>query len=86
LKAIITGATGFVGRLLARRLPSASHLSIGSEGWRAAIAAADFDSATVFHLSRREFGAAATTFVLLAMATTVARARHRIGSSITSRS
>ena len=53
MKAIITGATGFVGRLLARRLPSASHLSIGSEGWRAAIAAADFDSATVFHLAAR---------------------------------
>jgi uncharacterized membrane protein YphA (DoxX/SURF4 family) len=43
-------------------------------------------SATVFHLSRREFGAAATTFVLLAMATTVARARHKVGGTVTSRS
>ena len=34
-------------------------------------------SATRLHLSRREFGAAATTFVLLAMATTVAVARHQ---------
>jgi len=34
-------------------------------------------SATFFHLSRGEFGSAATTFVLLAMATTVAIARRR---------
>ena len=34
-------------------------------------------SATIFHLSRGEFGAAATTVVLLAMATTVAIARRR---------
>jgi putative oxidoreductase len=34
-------------------------------------------SATIFHLSRGEFGAAATTVVLLAMATTVAVARRR---------
>jgi uncharacterized membrane protein YphA (DoxX/SURF4 family) len=34
-------------------------------------------SATSYHLSRGEFGAAATTAVLLAMATTVAIARRR---------
>lgn len=34
-------------------------------------------SATTYHLSRREFGSAATTLVLLAMATTVAVARHQ---------
>ena len=34
-------------------------------------------SATIFHLSRGEFPAAATTVVLLAMATTVAIARRR---------
>ena len=34
-------------------------------------------SATVYHLSRREFGAAATTLVLLAMATTVAVQRRQ---------
>jgi uncharacterized membrane protein YphA (DoxX/SURF4 family) len=33
-------------------------------------------SAAIFHLTRREFGAAATTIVLLAMATTVALARR----------
>jgi hypothetical protein len=43
-------------------------------------------SATLYHLSRREFGAAATTLVLLAMATTVARARHQPRLSVTSRS
>ena len=34
-------------------------------------------SATIFHLSRREFGSAVSTVVLLAMATTVARARYQ---------
>jgi len=33
-------------------------------------------SATIFHLTRGEFSSAATTVVLLAMATTVARARR----------
>ena len=33
-------------------------------------------SATIFHLTRREFSAAATTVVLLAMATTVAVGRR----------
>jgi hypothetical protein len=34
-------------------------------------------SATIFHLTRGEISSAATTAVLLAMATTVARARRR---------
>ncbi len=34
-------------------------------------------SATVFHLTRREYSAAATTIVLLAMATVVARGRYQ---------
>jgi hypothetical protein len=34
-------------------------------------------SATIFHLTRGEIGSAATTVVLLAMATAVARARRR---------
>jgi putative oxidoreductase len=39
-------------------------------------------SATIFHLTRREFSSAATTIVLLAMAAAVARARRqpRVGS------
>ena len=53
MKAIITGASGFVGRVLARRVPSATRLPLGSADWRAAIAAADFDAATVLHLAAR---------------------------------
>jgi len=34
-------------------------------------------SATIFHLMRREYSSAATTIVLLAMATVVARARYQ---------
>ena len=34
-------------------------------------------SATIFHVARGEFSSAATTFVLLIMATVVVRARHR---------
>jgi len=34
-------------------------------------------SATIFHLTRREYSSAVTTFVLLAMATVVAWARHQ---------
>lgn len=34
-------------------------------------------SATIFHLMRREFSSAATTLVLLAMATAVARVRYQ---------
>lgn len=34
-------------------------------------------SATIFHLTRREYSSAATTVVLLAIATAVARARYR---------
>jgi hypothetical protein len=35
-------------------------------------------SATVFHLARSEFSSAATTLLLLAMATWVAYMRHRV--------
>ena len=38
-------------------------------------------SATILHLTRREFSAAATTVVLLAMATAVARARRQSRAS-----
>lgn len=53
----------------------------GIEPWLVAWAAGGLMivmvSATIFHLSRGEFGPAATTLVLLAMATTVARARYQ---------
>jgi hypothetical protein len=39
-------------------------------------------SATIFHLTRGEISSAATTLVLLAMATTVARVRRREGRGV----
>jgi nucleoside-diphosphate-sugar epimerase len=56
VKAIITGASGFVGRALARRLPEATRIALGAAGWREAIGAATFKSATVFHLAGRAHG------------------------------
>jgi len=57
----------------------------GIEPWLVAWAAGGLMivmvSATVFHLSRGEFSSAVITFVLLAMATTVARARYQPGES-----
>jgi nucleoside-diphosphate-sugar epimerase len=59
VKAIITGASGFVGRVLARRLPGAMPVALGAADWRAAIGATTFDSATVFHLAGRAHGGGA---------------------------
>jgi nucleoside-diphosphate-sugar epimerase len=56
VKAIITGASGFVGRVLARRLPDASRLALGGAAWHEALAGASFKSATVFHLAGRAHG------------------------------
>jgi nucleoside-diphosphate-sugar epimerase len=53
VKAIVTGASGFVGGALARRLDAAVPLGLGSAHWRAAIDSADFAAATVFHLAAR---------------------------------
>lgn len=39
-------------------------------------------SATIFHLTRREYSSAATTLVLLAMSTAVARVRYRPHQSL----
>ena len=60
MHAIVTGANGFVGRVLCAALP-ADHrkLSLGSEGWEQAIGAAPLAGATIFHLAARvhELGA-----------------------------
>ena len=51
---IVTGATGFVGARLVRRLgPGVTPLSMGAEGWAAAAQSAPFADATVFHLAAR---------------------------------
>lgn len=46
-------------------------------GWAAGGLMIVMVSATIFHLSRGEYSSAATTIVLLVMATTVARARYQ---------
>ena len=52
--AIVTGASGFVGRALGARLGAAPHaLSLGALDWRERIAAAPWAGATVFHLAAR---------------------------------
>ena len=50
---VITGATGFVGRALAARLPEFTSLSLAGEGWRGSLATADLRGATVIHLGAR---------------------------------
>jgi len=50
---VITGATGFVGRSLAARLPGFTRLSLAGPGWREALAGADLRGATVIHLGAR---------------------------------
>lgn len=52
-KALVTGASGFVGRALAGRLGPHQGIALGSAGWREAIAAADYRGATVIHLAAR---------------------------------
>jgi nucleoside-diphosphate-sugar epimerase len=53
LRAIVTGASGFVGRALVARCPSAESISLGREGWPERIAATAWRDATVFHLAAR---------------------------------
>lgn len=52
-KALVTGAGGFVGSAFVARLVSHAKLALGGEGWREAIAGADFRDATVVHLAAR---------------------------------
>lgn len=54
---IVTGATGFVGRRLVRRLgPNVATVSMSAEGWAAAAQSAPFANATVLHLAARVHG------------------------------
>ncbi len=50
---VITGATGFVGRALASRLPALTRLSLADGQWRERLAGADLRGATVIHLGAR---------------------------------
>jgi UDP-glucose 4-epimerase len=52
-RVIATGATGFVGRALARALPRMQGIRFGTPDWREAIARADLRDATIFHLAAR---------------------------------
>lgn len=52
--ALVTGATGFVGRALARALPqSPATLALGDAGWEERLAKAPFAETVVFHLAAR---------------------------------
>jgi nucleoside-diphosphate-sugar epimerase len=50
---VITGASGFVGRSLAARLPSFMRLSLAGERWREALSGTELGGATVIHLGAR---------------------------------
>ena len=50
---VITGATGFIGRALAARLPGCVRLSLAGDAWREAIDAVDLHDATLIHLGAR---------------------------------
>ena len=66
--AVITGASGFVGRVLARRVEGAHALAMGRDDWQAACAAAPLRGAIVYHLAARahEMEAAASEAQYLA--------------------
>ena len=54
MQAIVTGASGFVGRVLCATLPTTSHaLSFGSVDWEHALRSAPLKGATIFHLAAR---------------------------------
>lgn len=50
---VVTGASGFVGRALAARMPGLAPLSLAGEGWRERLAGTDLRGATVIHLGAR---------------------------------
>ncbi len=52
-RAVITGASGFVGSALAARLPAATPQAFGAHDWRESLARADLRGATIFHLAAR---------------------------------
>jgi nucleoside-diphosphate-sugar epimerase len=51
--ALLTGAGGFVGSALARRLHGHCALSLGAADWEARLEAAPLEGATVYHLAAR---------------------------------
>jgi nucleoside-diphosphate-sugar epimerase len=54
MQAIVTGASGFVGRALCAALPPGHHaLSFGSADWERALRSAPLAGATIFHLAAR---------------------------------
>jgi nucleoside-diphosphate-sugar epimerase len=57
---VVTGATGFVGRALARALGECAALRLGIDEWRAGIERAEFRGAAVFHLAARVHEAGAS--------------------------
>lgn len=56
-RVVITGASGFIGRVLAARLPTASRaISFASNDWAARLEETDLAGATIFHLAARAHG------------------------------
>src|SRR5688572_22471622 len=54
MQAIVTGASGFVGKALCAMLPAGyQRLAFGSPDWERALRSAPFAGATVFHLAAR---------------------------------
>jgi nucleoside-diphosphate-sugar epimerase len=59
-KALVSGATGFVGRALVAHLEAASgRLKLSEDDWVEQLRSADFRDATVFHLAARVHGTGA---------------------------
>jgi nucleoside-diphosphate-sugar epimerase len=56
MNAVVTGASGFVGRAMAARLADTQVLALGSADWRANVARTDFAGAHVWHLAARVHG------------------------------
>ena len=52
-RTIVSGASGFVGRALLARRPSAESISLGRDDWVERIASTAWRDATVFHLAAR---------------------------------
>jgi len=50
---IVTGASGFVGRVLVAHLERPYTLSLAGDDWRSCIASVDFEGATVYHVAAR---------------------------------
>ena len=57
---MVTGASGFVGRVLMARVPGARALRLSGEDWRANCESAPLQGATVYHLAARVHGISAS--------------------------